>query len=105
MEEENQSFVGKVTKCNYCAKEMSFFVIMNHEDKCRKIKKICDGYGNCQNVGVFIMVQDGKKYRWCFDCLKRFKEENPQIKFDATGGLLPSKEEDLINVKTNSQNQ
>ncbi len=80
--EKEISLFGKDTKCVYCDEKMSFFEVIKHEDKCRKKKKLCDGYGNCRKEGIFILTEGKEKYRYCPDCLKRFKKEHPEIKFN-----------------------
>jgi hypothetical protein len=79
------SMFGKVTTCNYCGKPMSFFAILNHEEKCRKIKHLCDRYNDCKNTGVLILSDGKKKSRWCFSCLDRYKKEHPEIQFEFSG--------------------
>lgn len=83
MVETRNSFTGKhVTECSYCGKKMPFYQVIGHEEPCRKIKKLCDGYGDCRNIGVLIMKTDKETSRWCFTCLKRYKEENPKLNIE-----------------------
>lgn len=77
--------MGKSQKCDYCGKEMIFAKLLNHEEKCRAAKKICDGYGNCKNKGVFILTDGKERSRWCPSCLARFKKEHPKIEFEFKG--------------------
>ena len=87
MKKETSMF-GKITKCVYCGKQMSFFVICDHEDRCHKKKKLCEGYGNCLNKGVITLESSQEKSRWCFDCFKRYKKEHPEIKIEVVNKLL-----------------
>lgn len=86
--EKETDFCGKITKCVYCSKEMSFFAVIKHEDRCRKIKKLCDGYGNCKNKGIIMLDDVKEKSRWCFECFKRFKKEHPQINFEVSRKVI-----------------
>lgn len=76
-----EQLFGKETKCVYCDKKMSFFAVIKHEDKCWKSKKLCGGYNCCRNKGIIILDDGKEKTRWCPECFKRYKKENPQIKF------------------------
>jgi hypothetical protein len=63
-------------KCEFCGKVNRLG--SDHEDKCRELHKICDGY-NCKKKGIFIMLQGKEKSRWCSDCLARYKKEHPEL--------------------------
>ena len=69
-------------KCPYCDKEMLLYKAIEHEEACRKRKKLCDGWNDCKNKGIIIMTNGKEKSRWCKECFKRFKKENPNLEME-----------------------